>query len=196
MKEVTAQELKELRPKEFEREYYSWASHQEYYRDYMEEGFKERALEEGIDVDYVEMHQYNAQFAGRVWLDQFMEFTGLHEKYLALYEDSKACKTYVRVTTERYHMSYHVGYAGGDTHPTGVFQHLDMEDWCALVNEQVEECDYLTEVEDRCNQLCRELFRAMEQDYEEQTNVRAFLEYCDCNEVTFSIEEEEDEIHS
>lgn len=196
MRQITAKELQDLRPKEFEKAYYSWVNNHDYYREHMDEMFTEDVAEEGIEVDYVEMHQYNARFQGRVRVPKFMEFTKMHEKYVALYEYAKLTNLYVHVRINRYHMDYEPRCIDWFVTPTGIFKHLDEETWLELVEEESDASDYVTEIEERCNYLCGRLFKAIEEDYEDQTNVQAFIESCECNEVLFSIEEEEDEIHN
>jgi hypothetical protein len=80
------------------------------------------------------------------------------------------------------------------TDPDGVFQHLDEDTWRDLVYEQEQDSDLQSNVEAWVLARCDELYKEIRNEYESISSEDAFLDPCECNEVMFEIEENEDEV--
>jgi hypothetical protein len=127
-----------------------------------------------------------------------MELQGLHETYPALYLAVVDDGSRIGVrTTHRGNMEtcdYNM-YAN-QTAPSGVFENLDQQAWEELIDEQEREADLEDGVLKFCQELADELYKDLEAEYEHLTSKESFIESCNCNEVLFEIEGEEDEIYS
>jgi hypothetical protein len=201
MKTVTAAELLILDAEQFRREYYKW---QEYCMadddmDYIKDGFKEKCSELGIEVDHIGYcisysQGDGAHFDGRVGIPAFMEHTKMNEKYLALYLACKDDGSYVNIrTTHRGNMVCgDSNMWGNQTAPSGVFSDLPQTDWEELVDSQLNAVDMEGEVLTWCRSLAHDLYISLRDEYEYQTREESFIEFCECNDITFEIEEEDE----
>lgn len=201
MKTVTAAELLILDKKAFETEYYKW---QEYCMDgndmdYITDAFKERCEPLGITVDHIGYcisysQGDGAHFDGRVDIPTFMEHTKMNEKYLALYLACKDDGSYVNIsTTHRGNMQVNDwNMFANQTAPSGVFSDLKQEDWEDLVDSQTDAADMEGEVLALCRDLAHDLYTNLQEEYEYQTSEESFIESCECNDITFEIEEEDE----
>lgn len=202
-REVTAKELQELDPKRFDRQYYAWL---EYAADYdwwewYEHSFKLDMNAAGVTVDRIGFDSYpwRAWFSGRVDMREFMEHLRLDEKYPALYVAVEQDGSYVTVSNGRYGNAFSLNETLYNTEPDGVFKFLEAHAWEELLNDQLYEASLETEVEEFCATACHQLARDLENDYDHITSVESFIESCECNDVTFEIETDEEvehEVHS
>lgn len=210
MKEVTAKELRTLDPKRFEKEYYEWLSYNFEYDwwDYLEQDFTDRMAAEGVRVDRILFSlSYSqgdhASFVGRVDVSMWMH----HQKYdtehtfaeafPALYLAVRQDGTYATVTeSHRRYPSFDYQCHTEYTDPEGVFQHLDEDTWRDLVYEQEQEADLESNVKAWVDARCAELYQDIRKEYESISDENSFIESCECNEVMFEIEENEDEVCS
>jgi hypothetical protein len=202
MKTVTAAELLILDKRQFDREYYKWCEHcmDGDDLDYIKEDFKERCEQIGIRVDTIGYcisysQGDGAHFDGRVDIPTFMEHTKMNVKYLALYLACQDDGSYVNIsTTHRGNMQVNDwNMFANQTAPSGVFSDLPQEDWEDLVDAQTDEADMEAEVLALCRRLAYDLYITLRDEYEYQTSEESFIESCECNDVTFEIETEEEE---
>ena len=77
------------------------------------------------------------------------------------------------------------------TAPSGVFSDLPQTDWEELVDAQADAADMEDSVLTWCKDLAHELYINLRDEYEWRTSKEAFLESCECNEITFEVEWEE-----
>ena len=193
MRLVTAKELKELDPKRFDREYYGWL---EYAADYdwwewLEDSFKCDMKEAGINVENIQFDTYprHAMFNGHVHVAQFMQHLILDEQYPALYLAVEQDGSYVTVRSGRYGNAFNLNEHLYNTSPEGVFKYLDAQAWEELIDEQLCQSELETRIEEFCTDACARLARDLEADHEHITSVESFIESCECNDVTFEIED-------
>ena len=201
MKTVTAQELLILDKKRFEKEYWLWVEHgvADYdWWEYIYDHFKEKCEALRITVDDMTFSGFGSQgdgaaFAGRVDLTALMERQGLDVTYPALYIGIKNDGSYARMAFNGNNMrcgSYEMW--ANQTAPEGVFSGLDQEAWEELIDEQDGEAGLEDLALAECQTLARELYRDLEAEYDHLTSEESFIESCECNEVTFEIETEEE----
>ena len=198
MKTLTAKELKTLDPKRFEKEHYKW---QEYAGDYFAEGVQENFTEDmaefGVEVEEIRYSGFYCQgsyaaFTGRIKIAEWMESVdGLSMEYLALHlavREDGSC-----ATVHTSHMgNMRVDFDGFyDTLPIGVFSGLDQESWDKLLDEQVTDIALDDRLKEWCDDKAKDLYRTLEKAYEWATSEEQFIESCDCNDVTFEIEDED-----
>jgi hypothetical protein len=202
MKTVTVSELLILDKKRFEKEYYSWHTYTPDYEwwDTSYEDFKAKCRALGIAVDDITFNGFytqgsSAAFCGTVDVGAYMEQHNLTESYPALYLAVKDDGSYVRISTShRGNMSSDGGNeCANQTAPSGVFSDLPQEDWEELVEEQASEACLEDGVLAWCNDLASGLYYELENEYEYLTSEESFIESCECNEITFEIETEEEE---
>ena len=198
MKSVTAEELKTLDPKRFEEEYYKWQEYAgEYFAEGIQEMFTEDMAEFGVEVEEISYsgfyHQGSyAAFTGRIKIAEWMEsIDGLSTEYVALYlavrEDGSCATVY---TSPRGNMR--VDFDGFyESLPVGVFSGLDQASWDELIEEQVADAALDDRLKEWCDDKANELYRTLEKAYEWATSEEQFIESCDCNDVTFEIEDED-----
>jgi len=198
MKTLTAEELKTLDPKRFEKEHYKWQEYAgEYFAEGVEGGFTEDMAKFGVEVERITYsgfyHQGSyAAFTGRIKIAEWMESVdGLSMEYVALYlavlEDGSSATVY---TSPRGNMR--VDFDGFyDSPPVGVFSGLDQESWDELLEEQVADIALDDRLKEWCDDKAKDLYRTLQKAYEQETSEEQFLESCDCNDVTFEIEDED-----
>jgi hypothetical protein len=210
MPQISARELLEQDPKRFQKEYSKWAEYAADYDwwDYTEERLKEQLASEGVTVEKIFFSLSYSQgdyatFSGYVNLDEWMaarkdgpltdDTPTFAEKYPALY---LAVQDYgCRVTIETKHRScgasVSMDYYGlyGNTSASGIFQNLDQDAWDELVQEQLDAADIERELQAYVDNISHQLYRDLRDEYEHLTSEESFIESCECNEVTFEIEE-------
>ena len=86
-------------------------------------------------------------------------------------------------------MSANLDCSPGNCVPSGVFKDLPQEDWDALVEEQLAAEDWEQLILDQCEALASDLHSALVDEYEYLTSEEQFIESCECNDVTFDLEE-------
>lgn len=199
MTSVTATELRDKAPKQFEREYHSWCEYACDYEwwDYIEEDFKESCARKCIEVERIFFDGFYSQgshagFTGSVNIAEFMKHNTLDEQYPALYQACLDDGSYVVVQQgARYGMGFD-WRANFDVAPGGVFKDLDEETYQALVFAQEAEACLEQHIKAVCNDLASDLFHDLEREYECLTSEESFIEHCECNDVKFEIEGEEE----
>lgn len=200
MTNITATELQTIDPKRFDRECQEW---REYALDYhwwesVEEGFMVDCKAQGIRVDGIQFdlsysQRDSASFNGRVDLAEFMTHTKMNEKYLGLYLAVKDDGSYARVSSShRGNRQVDVECYPNQTAPSGVFSDLPQIAWEALIDEQEREAGLEKAVQTHIASLCRELYLKLRDDYEYLTSDESFIEHCECNDVTFTLETEDE----
>jgi hypothetical protein len=199
MKQVTAKELQTLDPKRFDKEYYEW-THYAADRDWwewIEDSFKCDMQEAGVRVERVFFDTYpaRARFDGHVDVARFMNHLILDEKYPALALAVEQDGSYVSVWDGRYGNSFNLNEHLYNTAPEGIFKYLDAQAWEELIDDQLSQADIESCIEEFCNRACAKLARDLEDNYEHLTSVESFIESCECNEITFDIETEEEKEH-
>ena len=201
MKTVTVQELLILDKARFDTAYYKWAETAADYKwwEFVYDAFKEKCEALRIFVHDITFRGFCSQgdgaaFGGRVDLTALMEREGLDVQYPALYIGVKNDGSYSCIHTTRgnnMRCGEYEMYAN-QTAPDGVFSGLDQEAWEELIDEQ----DTAAGLEDRalaaCQKLADQLYRDLEAEYEHMTSKESFIESCECNDVTFEIETEEE----
>ena len=210
-RQVTAAELKALDPKRFEKEYWDWVSYSALWDDWTdstEEMFKEKVAPFGARVESIEynigVYDTEAIFLGSVALDEFMEEckvegVPLSELYPALYLAVCEDGSYIRVTSNYRRMGIRLDIREqiSTTDPVGIFSGLDNDAWEELLGEQWCACDLESHVRSFIDDQCGNLARDLQAEYEALTSEEAFLESCECNEITFELEiEDESELCS
>ncbi len=203
MKDVSAKELKERDPKRFEKEYYKW---QEYSADYdwaewVKEDYISQMRVEGINVDNFQWdigysQGDGAAFNGHVVVYEWMQANPQYaEQYPALYLACKQDGSYVTLRTGRgmfMHANLNESWWGTD--PCGIFSGLDKDTWVELVEDQSGSLDVEAEIKSTCERFMSEMYCKLRDEYEHVTSEDAFIESCECNDVTFEIEGEECEV--
>lgn len=200
MKTVTAQELKELDPKRFEKEYYAWMEYAVYddWADWIKEDYISQMRVEGIKVDnfYWEVsysQSDGANFDGHVIVHEWMEANPQYmEQYQALYLACKQDGSYVSVRTDSrgYNMHFNLNASWWDTDPCGIFNGLDKDTWGELVEDQDSSASLENEIKSTCERFTSEMYYKLRDEYEHVTSEESFIDSCECNEITFELEEE------
>ena len=209
MKEVTAQELKKIDPRRFKKEYADWSMHAADWdwTDFEQDECKKELALEGIHVDslywQVQFCQGDgASFDGfvniRDWMNAVMadeEFT-YAEKYPALYIAAKQDGSFMRVRTGNRGVYLHIDMRENwqGTRAEGIFTGLDDATWEELVEGQASDACLDEDIRLHCQNRMNEFYRTLRGEYEHLTSEESFIESCDCNGVTFEIEEEEHEV--
>lgn len=138
-----------------------------------------------------------ATFEGRIMVWEWMEATKdgpqtYAEKYPALFLAAQDYGDWASVNTWHRSCNARVTYDAhlvGNTYPEGVFSGLDQEAWDELVEEQVDAAGLEQAMQDYVDDISRQLYRDLRAEYEHLTSEESFIESCECNDVTFEIEE-------
>lgn len=204
-RQVTAVELKVLDPRRFDKEFYEWTTYAlwDEWTEFIEEKFKEDMKPFGVQVDSISYGDIgscgaSAVFDGSVCLWTFMEQykiddVPLSELYPAMYLAVKADESYVRIVSGnrgRMEISIHEGTCY--LKPLGVFSGLDEESWQDLIEDQWCQFDPNTTIEQFLRDKCSDLARDLNAEYEYLTSEESFLGSCECNEITFELEIEDE----
>lgn len=205
-KQLTAAQLQVVDPKRFEKEYWKWVGYA-YWEPCFEFPIERWEKEHGLHVDAEDISYsgFYSQgdglaFDGRFELARVMDALDLQHKAPALYLDLLNYGTnWVRVNRTIRHSNFmsdsaDIDYAPGNCYPAGVFSGLPQEDWDALVEAQWDE--WYPTIEEHVVSLARdlanELYSDLRDDYEACTSEEAFIESCECNEITFEIDTDEE----
>ena len=201
---LTASELKSSDPNRFQREYLKWTEYACDYDwwDYIEERLKEQLEPAGVhDIKLHFSLSYSqgdyATFEGRIDVHKWMDVTKdgdqtYAEKYPALRLAMEDYGDYASVTTYNRDCGARVNLDGGcvgNTYPEGIFAGLEPEAWDELVSDQFDSAGLEQALQDYVDNISRQLYRDLRDEYEHLTSEESFIESCECNEVTFEIEE-------
>jgi hypothetical protein len=207
-KEVSVTELQKLEPKRFEREYYDWVANHYWDGDCTIEWFLEKQNEIGIlDIDSkdISWSGFYSQgdglaFDARVDVLAFMRLKGYDKTHMPLYLDMENYGARAGVTRSNRCENYfsqgaNIDFEVGVCEPAGVFSGMEQEDWDELVYEQCLNImdDLANEIHEYASDVARELYRALEEDYDASTSEEQFMESCEINEVTFEIEVDDED---
>ena len=189
-------ELKEKDPARFEREYAKWRDWQcsdSYWSEFVEEGFKTDMALLGVDVDNIYFslgycQSDYASFTGTLRIAQWMKSEGYDEQYQALW--LALCDFGDELSVLDRHNSpvidWEFWYSVGDnTEPSGIFEGLDQDAWCELVESQFDAEPWETLIDEWLRGKARDLYKKLVEEYEYQTSEEQFIESCECNEVSF-----------
>ncbi len=196
--------MQDTDPKRFREEYSKWTEYALDYDwwDYTEERLKEKL--EPAGVSNIKLHfslSYSqgdyVTFEGRIDVHKWMDVTKdgdqtYAEKYPALrlaiedYGDYASVTTYNRSCVARVNLD---GGCIGNTYATGIFAGLEAEAWDELVEEQYDEAGLEQALQDFVDDISQELYTDLRDEYEHLTSEESFIESCECNDVTFEIEE-------
>lgn len=199
MKTVTAQELKELDPRRFKKEYESWYEYACYddWADWIKEDYISQMRVEGIKVDNFEWDVSYSQgdgaaFNGHVVVHEWMAANPQYmEQYQALYLACKQDGSYVTLRTGRgMYMHANMNESWWGTDPEGIFNGLDKDTWGELVDEQGSAASLEDEIKSTCERFMSAMYDTLRDEYEHITSEESFIDSCECNEVTFELEEE------
>lgn len=199
MAKLTAQELQSTDPKRFQKEYLEWTNYALDYDwwEFGEENFKNAMGDKGVIVSRIHFNlSYGqgdyASFEGSISVDEWMVHKGYDETYPALYLAAVDYGEFARVSDRsrggwpRVNLD---GYIVGNTYPTGIFKDLDPEAWDELIEEQFSAAGMEDEMQSFVEDECRQLYRDLRKEYEHLTSEQSFIESCECNDITFEIEE-------
>lgn len=200
MTTLTAQELRDIDPSQFEREYYAWREYEPYddWYCFLEEEFKTTCRPMGINVDRIWFTGFYCQgdgagFTGDVSLWVYMKHMGLDAQYPALYQAIVDDGSYVQVTYGNHNnMSFDVHEGLSYIDPAGLFAELDHDTWSALVDSDWADAQLEQGVRELCADVCSDLFNKLEEEYEYLTSEAQFIESCDCNDIEFEYQGDEE----
>jgi hypothetical protein len=211
VRELTAAELKNTDRRRFDREYSKWSEWQwqdDWYVENTHERFKEKYKPKGFEIEQLHYRiSYSqgdfASFSGRVFLAEWMEATltckdgpSYAERYPALYIACSEDGSYMNITGEDDRRGGRVDFQEGWYHvgPSGIFSQMSDEDWEELVSDQASEADLEAEIIAYCQCIGREIYDELRDSYEDATSEESFIESCEANDVTFEVEEIQDEV--
>lgn len=206
---VSANELKKMDPRRFEREYSKWVEWQwedDWYITDAKEHYQELYKPKGIEIE--ELHYRisfsqgdYASFSGRVFLAEWMaavqtcrDGPTYAERYPALYLACSEDGSYMRIHGEDDRRGWRWDLEEGWVHigPCGIFANMPEEDWESLVEGQAEEADLGAEIREYCERIGRDLYRHLSDAYMDATSEEEFIASCEANDITFEIETEEE----
>lgn len=208
MKQVTAQELKRIDPHRFDKEYKAWLGYCLDYEwwDHVEQCFTDEMASKGVRVDNISFCASYSQsdyaaFKGRVDMSKWMALEKYDneqtfaEAFPALYIACVQDGGYATIS-EGYRRTPEIEYSfwPHQTLPDGIFEYLDDEAWEELVLGQEQEADLESNIRSWVDNQCYELLRKLQREQDHLTSEETFIESCECNDVTFELEIE-DEIH-
>jgi hypothetical protein len=203
--ELTAQQLKELDPKQFEREHSSWQEHclwDEWYET-VEQNFTDEMAAHGVNVEKISFSGFYSQgsyasFDGKINVHKWMaaetydDGQTYAEAFPALYLAAKQDRSVVFVSTS-YRGSVLFNEEPIDSNsPVGIFEHLDIEAWQALVAEQDERSNWESNIRWFVESKNNELFKQLQDEYEDLTSEESFIGSCEANEITFNLENDDE----
>ena len=201
MPTITPEELRSQHPKRFAKEYEAWQEHAIYddWADWIKEDFVSQMQVQGINVDrFTWCISYSqgdgAAFEGRVFVYQWMEANPQYiERYPALYLACKADGSYAKIRNANrgFYMYCNINESLYETYPEGVFAMLDEDAWHELINEQWDSAGLEEEIKSTCERFMQDFYDRLRDEYENITSEDAFVESCECNEITFEVEGEE-----
>jgi hypothetical protein len=184
-------------------EYLKWTEYAVDYDwwDYMEERLKENTAIDGVRVERIEFRLSYSQgdyatFTGSIDVAMWMEANTYGgqtyaERFPALYLAAQDYGDDAKVTTWR-ECNARINYDGqlvGNTYPSGIFSALEQDAWDELVEEQYDSAGLEQALQDYVDDISQELYTDLRDEYEHLTSEESFIESCECNDVTFEIEE-------
>lgn len=207
---VNVAELEAKYPKRFQREYYEWCGYAADYEwwDCAYEGFKEDAKAYGFEVEDITFSGFGSQGDGAAWngevdVVKFLKAKNLDTEpmWFALMElarlgwiDDKASVAHswrYSYTTQVHDFAVCSSLDEDSIMETGVFAGMPV---LALLNsfgvdDAIDELVDLIdgEVED----FAKDIYRSLEKEFEHITSEESFRESCECNDVTFEVNEGE-----
>lgn len=195
-------ELKERDPSRFDREYQEWCEYQctePWWYESIEEDFKTDMAPLGLEVDKIlfclaySQGDY-ASFEGRLSVTQWMKDEGYADTYpalwLAMCDYGFELRVYDRYDSPRIDWEY--CYSVGDnTKPSGIFEGLDQDAWCELVESQMDAENWESLINEWLLDKTSDLYEQLQEAYEYLTSEAMFIEDCENNEVEFDEGEEE-----
>jgi len=163
----------------------------------MEDRLKEKLANRGYEVRRIYFSiSYSqgdyAAFEGDIHVAEWMLAKGYDETYPALFLAAKDYGEYASVSSRGRGGSARVSFDGnivGNTDPAGVFAGLERDAWDELVEEQFTAAGLEDEMQSDVDAECDELYTDLRDEYEHLTSEESFIESCECNDVTFEIEE-------
>ena len=203
--EVTAQQLKELDPKRFEQEYWKWTEHclwDEWYET-IEQNYTDDMAAHGVNVEKISFSGFYSQgsyasFNGKVIVHKWMatetydDGQTYAEAFPALYLAAKQDRSVATVSTSyRGSVLFNEEPIDPGT-PVGIFEHLDVDGWQALVAEQDERSNWESNIRWFVESKNNELFKQLQDEYEDLTSEESFLGSCEANEITFNLENDDE----
>jgi hypothetical protein len=203
MSTLTARDLQKTDPKRFQKEYLSWTDYGVDYDwwDYMQDRLKENTAIDGVRVERIEFRLSYSQgdyatFTGSIDVAMWMEANTYGgqtyaERFPALYLSARDIGDDALVTTWR-ESSARVNYDGnlvGNTYPSGIFSALEQDAWDELIEEQYDMAGLEQALQDYVDNISAELYTDLREEYEHLTSEESFIESCECNDITFEIEE-------
>jgi hypothetical protein len=81
----------------------------------------------------------------------------------------------------------------GNTYAAGIFAGLESEAWDELIEDQYASAGLEKALQDYVDDVSRQLYRDLRAEYEHLSSEQSFIESCECNDITFEIEEEYEE---
>lgn len=138
-----------------------------------------------------------ATFEGHIDVHKWMDVTKdgdrtYAEKYPALRLAMEDYGDYASVTTYNRNCGARVNIDGGcvgNTYPAGIFAGLETDAWDELVSDQFDSAGLESALQDYVDEISLQLYRDLRDEYEHLTSEESFIESCECNEITFEIEE-------
>lgn len=163
----------------------------------MEENFKNDMANKGVSVSRMYFNlSYGqgdyASFEGSISVPEWMKAKGYDETYPALYQAAVDYGEWATVSNRSRGSWPRVNLDGnvvGNTDPAGIFKHLDREAWDELVEDQYSSAGLEDEMQSFVEAECRKLYSDLRDEYEHLTSEQSFIESCECNEITFELEE-------
>ena len=210
MPEITAKELSEQDPERFQKEYSKWTEYNLDYDwwEYTQDHLKEKLAPAGVSVRTIPFSLSYSQgdyatFEGSINVAMWMDVTKdgpdtedtptYAEKYPALrlamedYGEHASVTTYHRSCGARVNLD---GSCVGNTYAAGIFAGLESEAWDELIEDQYASAGLEKALQDYVDDISRQLYRDLRNEYEHLNSEQSFIESCECNDVTFEIEEE------
>lgn len=202
--EVSASDLRDLDPKKFQREYHEWLEYAVDYEwwDYIEDNFKKTMETFGVTVNRIFFDLGYSQgdhagFVGRIYIADWMKAVNVdHEftyadAYSALFLGAEYDGGFIDVDdASRGRMRFSTYVDAANSPPAGVYQNLDGEAWEELVDEQYHDMDVDLTIRRWVDDKADTLYRDLRDEYEALTSEEAFIESCECNEITFEVDDE------
>lgn len=207
MPTLTALELSLQDPKRFQREYLDWTEYalDHDWWDWTQERLQETLAPAGVTVDKIWFRLAYGQgdyatFEGRIDVAEWMEVNKdgeqtYAEKYPALYLAVRDYGDYATVSTRHRECGARVDFdanVAGNTEPTGIFSGLEQEAWDELVYDQISAACVENALQEYVDGISHQLYRDLRDEYEHLTSEESFIESCECNDVTFEVEIEEE----
>lgn len=209
-KEISAKELHEADPKRFEEEHWKWTEHMPDYEwyDYLLNDFKEQGKAKGFDIEDIRFTGFWSQGDGASWtgdvdivkyieannLQADPQWFGLGElvkgewvaRYVGVYTRDPRNSHYNTMRSEWYRDTQYDESSVFDAGPLMgalVSKVADSVDWELCEEHMLEDAKSFAD----------DMYKALREEYEYLTSEESFIEHCECNEVMFEVEVDEEE---